>query len=388
MVKSNDRICLSKRLVLLFILFSLLILVFFFYTALSIKSKKNIISSNASSYGITPTPTVIYPTIILITPSPIISPILSKRIPKAYPDVSISPQDLKQGLEDIEYDESTDSYVALSGTLWNNVLDENYAVFLITTEGEVVSKFGKLRNDYVDITYPTDLDVDSSGNVYVLDRYKANPEQLEEPRITKYDKNGSMSAVLTDYASNPFWGVNSITVDQYDNLLVLDRKYRSLFKFDSHGNELAHYFFSSFSQIESCVYEIEVNDQDQLFMACREKVIVFDMSLNRIYHFAILKGDSVRSFAMDNKNKVVAVEYSYLNDLRIFLFSFDRSYLTSVGQPLITQNGRNYLSGPAFNGTGDLILPNHFFDSNNILHNILHQIHFDNYSIFLPRIQR
>jgi sugar lactone lactonase YvrE len=139
----------------------------------------------------------------------------------------------RRGEGDAGFNRPTDLTIDSRGQLY--VTDSlNFRITVMTPEGQAVQQFGSPGDTGGSFSRPKGIAVDSIGNIYVNDSLM--------DAIQVFDKNGGLQLVFGRKGSDPgqFWMPSGLFIDRLDQIYVADTYNRriQIFRFLEHGDDM------------------------------------------------------------------------------------------------------------------------------------------------------
>ena len=188
--------------------------------------------------------------------------------------------------QDVEVDSSGNVYVSDY---------DNARVTKFTSTGTYTFKFGSSGSSNGQFNAPYDLALDSSGNIYVADS--------NNHRIQKFDPTGTYVTKWGTYgsANGQLAYPKGIAIDSLDNVYVSDSGYNHIEKFDSDGNYLDKWGTGGSDNNE-------FNGPQGLTVDSLNNIYVTDYGNNRIQKFSNYNNDT---FTTDLTGLTCGTTYHY-----------------------------------------------------------------------------
>ena len=224
-----------------------------------------------------------------------------------------------------------------SGNLW--VVDTgNHRIQKFDDEGTYLSKFGTYGTGDGEFYSPTSIAIDSSDNIWVAD--------MNNDRIQKFNSAGvfqlkfgsgdcsviQSDGTVTDEADNgKFCDAVAIDVDSSDNLYVVDHNNRRIQKFDSSGNYLTK--FGSYGTTDGKFknpYFITIDKYGSIYVGDRERnnVQVFDDNFN--FRYAITGLSDPKDIVVDSFDRLLVAYNHAVNVYTSTSATFNKATTTSL----------------------------------------------------------
>ncbi len=141
---------------------------------------------------------------------------------------------------------------------------ENEVAKKFDNEGRLISKWGSTGAGDSEFSKPTAMSIDSENNVYIVD--------TGNNRIQKFDSDGNFIIDWGTFGEEPsqFNDARGIAIDSQDNVYVLDKGNNRIQKFDSDGNFITQWGSkgSSIGQFDNLSTEgIAVDSEGRVYVA-------------------------------------------------------------------------------------------------------------------------
>jgi sugar lactone lactonase YvrE len=142
----------------------------------------------------------------------------------------------------------------------------NHRILKLSSDGNLILKFGSEGNEDGQFNYPTGIAADASGNIYVADYYNN--------RIQKFDQNGEhiVSWGTSGNENGQFDHPTDVAVDSNGNVYVADSNNSRIQKFTSEGNFVTAWGSpgNGASQL-NMPYGVTVDEEDNIYVTEPQK---------------------------------------------------------------------------------------------------------------------
>jgi len=176
----------------------------------------------------------------------------------------------------IAVDSSINSYVIGYG---GGMLSFGHEVTKFNSERDFVTVWGDYGSEEGEFDTPTSIDVDSSGNVYVVEDFNS--------RVQKFDSLGGFITMWGSMgmADGNFSGAKGIAIDSSDNIYIVDRSNNRIQVFDTDGTFLRK--IETTEMVNMNMFDVAVDSLGTAYVTdvLYDRIVQFDSDGNYVLHW-------------------------------------------------------------------------------------------------------